>query len=423
MTLVAFFMLLLLGVPIVFVLLATSSIYIIKTENYMLFESLPQQFFSGIESYGLLAIPLFMMTGELMNRSGITQRLIGMGTLFLGSLRGGLAYINIIANMMMASIMGSAIAQIAVMSKVMVPEMKKQGYDPAYAGALTATGGLLSPIIPPSMLFIIYGVLAQVPIGDMFIAGILPGLILFSGFVCVIVVLGFKYKYPKENKIERKQLLNDFYTALPAVLIPIVIVGSILLGIATPTESAGVAVVLAFIIGKIFYNNIRLSDVPDIIKETALSSSAIIILIAGAHVLGLVLVFEQIPQQIAVWLTTLTSDPFMFMLLVTLGLLLVGMVLDGIAALILVVPILLPIAIQNYGIDPVHFGVVVCINLVLGLLTPPVGTGLFVAADMSNVSIIRMFKALVPFLCVCLAVLVLLSWQPILTTGLISLRS
>lgn len=419
MTAAIFFITLFIGSPIFFVLVLTASFYIFSSENFILFNSLPQQLFSGSESYGLLAIPLFMLTGELMNRGGVTVRLVGMARMFLGNVKGGLAYINLIANMMMAAIMGSAIAQIVVMSKVMVPEMERAGYDRGFAGALTAAGGLLSPIIPPSMLFIIYGVLAQVPIGDMFIAGIVPGLILFAAFIIIVALLGFRHNYPAEVKASWSELKRDLFYALPALSIPVVIVGSIMSGLATPTESAGIATVLSFLIGRFIYRTIHLSDIGSILKDTATGSAAVIVMIAAAHVLGWALIFEQIPQQVAHWLSGVTSSPFLFMLLVMLALLLIGMVLDGIAALILVVPILLPIAVNNYQIDPVHFGVVVCINLVLGLLTPPVGTGLFVTANMAEVSMFRVFRSLLPFLAVCLAILVLLSGFPALTIGLL----
>lgn len=420
MTALVFFFSLFIGVPVFFVLLATAIYYIYSSGNSVLFQSLPQQLFSGSESYGLLAIPLFMLTGELMNRGGVTVRLVGLARMFLGNVKGGLAYINLVANMMMAAIMGSAIAQIVVMSKVMVPEMEKSGYDRGFAGALTAAGGLLSPIIPPSMLFIIYGVLAQVPIGDMFIAGIMPGLILFTLFISIVAFLGYRHDFPSEPRVEWSQLKQNMLYALPALMIPIVIVGSIMSGFATPTESAGVATVLSFLIGKYIYKSLSIVDISGILKDTALGSTAVIVMIAAAHVLGWALIFEQLPQHVAHWLGSVTSSPFLFMLLVTAALLLIGMVLDGIAALILVVPILLPIAVNNYGIDPVHFGVVVCINLVLGLLTPPVGTGLFVAANMAEVSMFKVFKSLLPFLMASLMTLIFLSGVPYLTLGLIN---
>lgn len=416
---VLFFILLLVGLPIAFVLCVSGATYIFWSDNTILFESFPQQLFSGIESYGLLAIPLFMLVGELMNEGGLTRRLVAMAAVFLGGVRGGLAYINLLANMMMASIMGSAVAQIAVMSKVMVPEMEKAGYDRSYAAALTAAGGLLSPIIPPSMLFVIYGVLAQVAIGDMFIAGIIPGLLLSFGFLVVMALLGFRYSYPKTERKKREQAVQDLVAGLPASAIPLVIIGGITLGIATPTESAALAVVASFLIGAFVYKDLKIVALDKILLNTALSSAGVVFLIAAANIFGWVLVYEQIPQAAAGWLSDLTDNPFLFMLLVNMSLLLIGMVIDGIAALIMTVPILLPIATNVYDIDPYHFGVVICINLVLGLLTPPVGTGLYVASAMSQSSPTAIFKALLPFLLVTLSVIVLLSWQPGFVTALV----
>ncbi|WP_420547947.1 TRAP transporter large permease [Curvivirga sp.] len=417
-----FFALLLIGLPIALVLMVTAIIYIYNTGNTDLFSSLPQQLFGGVESYGLLAIPLFMLAGEFMNEGGLTKRLVRMASVFVNGLRGGLAYVNLIANMMMASIMGSAVAQIAVMSKVMVPEMEKQGYDRAYAGALTAAGGLMSPIIPPSMLFVIYGVLAQIPIGDMFIAGVIPGLLMGTGFIIAVALIGIKYNYPKSAKITLHQARKDFLLGLPAMSIPAVIIGGILLGFATPTESASIAIVAALLIGKFVYKELRFRNLGKVLYSTAISSSAVIFMIAGAKMLGWALIFEQIPQTVAVWLTSLSENPFVFLLLVNLALLVVGMVIDGIAALIMTVPILLPIATDVYGIDPYHFGVVICLNLVLGLLTPPVGSGLYVAAAMSNVGPTAIFRALVPFLTVSVMILLLLIWQPLLVTYLPSIK-
>ncbi|MFT6558153.1 TRAP transporter large permease [Sneathiella sp.] len=418
MILALFIILLLIGLPIAIVVMTTAIGYILNSGNFGLFDSLPQQLFGGIESYGLLAIPLFMLAGEFMNEGGLTKRLVAMASVFVSGFKGGLAYVNLIANMMMASIMGSAVAQIAVMSNVMVPEMEKKGYDRAYAGALTAAGGLMSPIIPPSMLFVIYGVLAQIPIGDMFIAGVVPGLMMGTGFILVVALLGLKYNYPKSAKITLSEARSDLLMGLPSLIIPVVIIGGILLGIATPTESASIAVVAALVIGKYVYKELQFKNFGSLLFNTALNSSAVIFMVAGANLLGWALIFEQLPQTVAAWLAALSDDPLVFLLLVNLALLLVGMVIDGIAALVMVVPILLPIAVNVYGIDPYHFGVIVCLNLVLGLLTPPVGSGLFVAASMSRVPPTAIFKALLPFLAMSMFILLLLIWQPWLVTGL-----
>ena len=414
-----FAVLLFIGLPIALVLAASALFYIWYSGQTVLLQSYAQQMFSGIESYGLLAIPLFMLAGELMNEGGITRRLIDFAGIFIGRVRGGLAYINLIVNMMMASIIGSAAAQIAIMSQAMVPEMERQGYDRSFAAATTAAGGLLSPIIPPSMLFVIFGVLAQIAIGDLFIAGIIPGLLMAVGFFCAIAFLGTRYEYPVGREQTRSDKIRALKMGLPTLLIPLVIVGGILAGIATPTESAAVASVAAFILGKLVYRELKLARLGEVFLRTAINTSVVVFIVATANLFGWIIIYEQIPQAIAVWLVSVTQDPFVFLLLVNLGLLFVGMILDGIAALILVVPILLPIAQEHYGIDPFHFGVVVCINLVLGLLTPPVGAGLFITSAMTGVKPGDLFKALVPFLATTLFVLVLLSWQPWLVTLLI----
>ena len=414
-----FFILLFVGVPIALVLMISTLVYIFASGQTVLLQSFSQQLFSGMESYGLLAIPLFMLAGELMNEGGITRRLIDFASVFVGRVRGGLAYVNLIVNMMMASIIGSAAAQIAIMSRAMVPEMEQQGYDKSFAAATTAAGGLLSPIIPPSMLFVIYGVLAQIAIGDMFIAGIIPGLLMASGFFVALALIGVKRKLPLGNSDPLPQKLQSLKLGLPTLIIPLVIVGGIVAGIATPTESAAVASVAAFVLGKFLFRELKISRMPTVLYRTAINTSVVVFIVAAAKVFGWIIVYEQVPQTLAKQLAELTKDPFIFLLMINAILLGVGMILDGIAALILVVPILLPIAQSQYGIDPFHFGVVVCINLVLGLLTPPVGAGLFVTTAMTGVKPGDLFRQLLPFLATTLIVLILLCWQPWLVTALI----
>lgn len=419
MTFAAFFVLLFCAVPIALVLALTSIWYIWTSGNAVLFDSYPQQLFSAIDSYGLMAIPLFMLAGELMNEGGLTSRLINMARILVGGFRGGLAYINLVANMMMAAIMGSAASQIAIMSRAMVPAMEKEGYDSSYAAAITAAGGLLSPIIPPSMLFVLYGVLAQVPIAEMFIAGILPGLIMSALFFLVIAVVGLVKQYPKGEWPSRKQSVEFFLMGLPAGLIPVVIIGGILTGLATPTESAALASLGALFIGRYVYKDLQLNHLPEILKRTALNSGMVVMLISAAGVFGWVVVYEQLPQAAAGWITQQTSDPFVFLLMVIGVLVLIGMVLDGIAALILVVPILLPIAQQQFDISPYQFGVVVCLTLVMGLLTPPVGAGLFIGSAMTGVPPMKIFRSLLPFLLATLVTLVLLAAIPELVVAFI----
>ncbi len=419
MTPVIFLVCLLAAVPVAYVLTLTAIWYIWESGNTVLFDSFAQKMFSGLENYGLLAIPLFMLTGEIMNEGGMTRRLINAARVFVGGFRGGLAYINLLANMFMAAIIGSATAQIAVMASAMTPAMENEGYDTGFAVATTAAGGLLAPVIPPSMMFVIFGVLAQIPIGDMFLAGILPGLILASAFAVVITAIGFFRGFPGGAWYARREAVSALLYCLPATLIPFAIIGGILFGISTPTESAAIASVVAFLVGWLVYRELKPATLFGMFKRTAVNASMIIFMIAAANVFGWVIIYEALPQKLAALITAITDNPFLFLLIVNLILLLVGMLIDGIAAVILITPILLPIAMSDYGISPYQFGVVICLNLVLGLLTPPVGVGLYIASSMSGATPGRILRSLWPFLLAVAAVLVLLSRFPSISTALI----
>jgi len=419
MTISVFFLCMFCAVPVAFVLILTALTYVQASGNAVLFDSFAQQLFSGLENYGLLAIPLFMMTGELMNEGGMTRRLVQAARVFVGGFRGGLAYINLLANMFMAAIIGSAASQIAVMSRAMVPEMKQEGYRPGFAAATTAAGGLLAPVVPPSMMFVIYGVLAQLPIGDMFIAGILPGLLLFGAFVIVITLIGLAQGFPQGQWMSRSDAAQALLGCLPASLIPVTIIGGILFGIATPTESAAVASLVAFTTAWFSGQRLTLPRLFRLFRRTAVNSGMVVFMIAAANVFGWVVVYEALPQKLAASITAITSDPFLFLLIVNALLLFVGMLIDGIAAVILVTPILLPIATGSYDIDPFQFGVVMCLNLVLGLLTPPVGVGLFITSSMTGIRVGEILSALWPFLLSVAVVLVALSYWPLLSTTLL----
>ncbi len=419
MTAVVFAVLLFAAVPISIVLGLAAMVYIVQSDNAVLFDSFCQQMFSGLENYGLLAIPLFMLTGELMNEGGITSRLINAARVFVGGLRGGLAWINILANMFMAAIVGSATSQIAIMSRAMVPIMAKEGYNLGFSAATTAAGGLLAPVIPPSMLFVIFAVLAQVPVGDMFVAGIIPGLLMFIGFAFVLAFFSLLTPFPQGQWMTAKAAFKALLDCLPSLLIPGSIIGTILFGVATPTESAAVASVIALLLGIFIYREIKFRALAKIFIRTAKNSALVIFMIAAANVFGWVIIYEALPQKLAALITTVTSDPFLFLLIVNAALLLVGMLIDGIAAMILIIPILLPIAMNSYDISPFQFGVIISINLILGLLTPPVGIGLYIASSMSGAEPTEIFKALWPFLLSTLLVLLALSKFPILSMALL----
>ena len=414
-----FVAIMLVGVPIGLCLCLSGIFYIYSTGNPVLLQSYATQMFAGVDSYGLIAIPLFILIGEVMNSGGITRRLVDLSMAFVGSVKGGLAYVNILANMLVSSIIGSATAQVAIMSQVMVPEMEKQGYDKTFAAGLTVYGGMLGPIIPPSVMFVVYSVLAQVAVGDMLIAGILPGILLTLLFFVVIACMGLVYNYPRSAKRTLRQRATTVLTSSPTLLIPLVIVGSILTGLANPTEAAAVGAVCAVLVGKYVTREFKYSDLSGIMLRSAIYSAIVLFLVAAASVFSWLLIYGKVPQMVAAWIQTVAHDPVTFLLLVNLILLVIGTVIDGIPGLIMTAPILLPIATEVYHIDPRHFGVVIVINLVLGLMTPPVGLSFFVAAAVTGAKPGKMFIVTLPFFVISCVALVMLSLFPSLSLGLL----
>lgn len=418
--LLIFIILLLMRVPIALILGIVSIAYMIVTTQYGLFANVSQTLYSGVASFSLLAIPLFMLAGELMNSSGITVRLIDFARKAVGHFKGGLAYVNVIANMFLASIIGSATAQTAMMSRIMIPEMEKAGYSRSFAAATTASAALLGPIIPPSMLFIIYGVSMSVSINDMFIAGVIPGILLAGALIITIALLGFKHNFPKSDKAAFKDVVTSFVKIFPAFLVPLTIIVGILSGVFTATESAAIACVIAILVGIFVYRDLKLSHFPKIFVNAAISTAVVTMLLSMANLFSWVLAFEQIPQMIVKAIADFTDSPYIFLLLVNLFLLITGIFLDEMAVMVILLPILSPL-VYSYGIDPVHFGVIICLNATIGILTPPVGAGLFIASSVGNVRMESLIRSIVPFVIVAIIVLALLTYIPPLTTWLPSI--
>lgn len=411
-----FILLLLVGVPVAVVLALSTLAYIFVSGETVLLSSFLVQIYNGMSAYALLAIPLFILVGEMMHECGITQQLIAVARVIVGPLRGGLAQVNLVANGFMAAIIGSAIAQSAMMSRVMVPEMKEHGYDTADAAAITCAGSMLGPIIPPSMPFIVFAVLGQVSVSGMFIAGIIPGIMLFIGFVSIVAFAARRRNYPASERIDRAGVRQIVVTALPALLVPASIMVTILFGFGSPTDAAAVTSIVALLLGKLYYRRFRFSRLPSVFLNTALNSAMVLFLIGTANAFGWVIVYAGIPQRLSLWIASLTADPTVFLLLVVAMLLIVGTMLESMAALILIVPILLPIAQDVFAIDAVQFGVVVVLTLVIGLVTPPVGAVLYVAAGITNIAPITIFRPMIAYVLLAVAVTVLLAVFPPLTT-------
>lgn len=416
-TLIVFFGLLFAGLPIVGTILAGAIAFMASNDLTVLFDSIPIQFYGPLEINSLLAIPLFLLVGEIMNKAGLTQRLIAVAEVLVGGFRGGLAYANLFTNAMAASILGSAVAQIGVMSKVMIPAMERVGYKREFSGAVTVSAGLLGPIIPPSMLMIIYGVVAVQPIAPLFIAGIVPGLLIVTVLTLVIFAFGvFGPGLPAGRPDSRQGSLKVLFEGLVPAVIPVVVIAGIMLGVMTPTESGAVAAILALVLGFV-YRELKLKDLSPILLGVALNTATITGLIAAASVLSWVLAFQGVPDLVVEYMAGLTSSPFVFLLLVIGMMVLLGMFLESISVLIVVVPLLMPVVTQ-LGIDPIHFGVVCTVATVIGLVTPPVGPGLYIAMVQADLRMGPLFKATLPFLLAVMATMVLIAAVPALSTWL-----
>lgn len=421
-TLIVFFGLLFAGLPIVGTILVGALTFMLTNDLSMLFDSIPIQFYGALEINSLLAIPLFLLVGEIMNKAGLTQRLIAVAEVLVGSMKGGLAYANLFTNAMAASILGSAVAQIGVMSKVMIPAMERMGYPRAFSGAVTVSAGLLGPIIPPSMLMIIYGVVAVQPIAPLFIAGIVPGLLIVVALALVIFAHDFFGPgLPAGTRSGRSASIKVLLEGLVPAVIPVVVIAGIMMGVMTPTESGAVASIISLLLGFI-YREIKVSDLNKILMDVATNTATITGLIAAASVLSWVLAFQGVPDLVVAYMQGLTDSPFVFLLLVIFMMLILGMFLESISVLIVTVPLLMPV-VTTLGIDPIHFGVVCTLATVIGLVTPPVGPGLYIAMVQADIRMGPLFKATLPFLAAVMLVLVLIAALPVLSTWLPALMS
>lgn len=421
-TLLVFFGLLFAGLPIAGTILVGALTFMLTNDLSVLLDSIPIQFYGALEINSLLAIPLFLLVGEIMNKAGLTQRLIAVAEVLVGSLKGGLAYANLFTNAMAASILGSAVAQIGVMSKVMIPAMERMGYKREFSGAVTVTAGLLGPIIPPSMLMIIYGVVAVQPIAPLFIAGIVPGLLIVLALAVVIFLHNFVGDgLPAGRRSGRAASIKVLLEGLVPAVIPLVVITGIMLGVMTPTESGAVAAMISLALG-FAYREIKWTDLGKILADVATNTATITGLIAAASVLSWVLAFQGVPDLVVAYMQGLTQSPFVFLLLVIGMLLVLGMFLESISVLIVTVPLLMPV-VTTLGIDPIHFGVVCTLATVIGLVTPPVGPGLYIAMVQADIRMGPLFKATLPFLAMVLLTLVLIAAVPALSTWLPALTS
>ncbi|OCX63784.1 C4-dicarboxylate ABC transporter permease [Thioclava sp. SK-1] len=381
---------------------------------------IPQKMYAGMDSFVLLCIPGFILAGNLMNAGGITERIVRLAQALVGWMRGGLGLTNVAASMLFGGISGTAAADAASIGGMMIPGMKKAGYPADFSAAITAASSTVGPIIPPSVPMIIVGTLSGISVGKMFIAGALPGVLMGVAMMITAWIIARRKNFPRQPWQGMGELWKAFLGAFWAVAMTAFIVGGLLIGFATPTETAIVASVYAFVVGAFVYRGLKLRDVPKIVIDSAVSAAAILALVGLANVFGWILVSERIPQTIADAVLGVTDNKFLVILLINLVLLAVGMFMETIAALIILFGPLLALA-TGVGVDPLHFAVFAVLNLMIGLTTPPVGVCLFICADIGRVSLWQVTRAIAPFLITNLIVLMLVSYVPFFSTWLPSL--
>lgn len=398
-----------LGIPIGFALMISAAIAMAISGIDLIM--VPIQMFSGVNKVILLAIPLFIFMGELMGATSISDRIIGLARALVGWMRGGLAHVNVVTSMFMAEMSGSAVADAAVMSKIFVPSMTKQGYPKSFAASVTATSATLGIIIPPSIPMVLYGVTTNTSIKDLFIAGVIPGVLLACAFMVTNYIFARRENHPVDARFEPVRLMQALREAFIPLLIPVLVVGGLIGGFVTPTEAAAVGVVAALLFGWLLHNDLDLAKVYDLALVTVRQTSVVMLIIAGSAVLGQFLANEQIPAQIASSLGGVTDDYVLRMLLINVFLLFLGMFLHASAAIIVVVPMLLPLS-REMGIDPIHFGVIVCLNLGIGQQTPPVASVLLTVCSATGLKIEEVMTYCKWFILAMFVTLMIVSFTP-----------
>ena len=414
---VVLFVLLILTVPIAFSLglASTLGVFMHETLNPQL---IGQVIFNSLNSFPLMAIPFFILAGNLMAVGGIAKRLVDFSMTLIGHFTGGLAMVAIVTSMIFASMSGSGAATTAAIGMILIPAMVAKGYKIEYASANQAVAGSLGIIIPPSIALILFGVAAEVSISDLFVATVIPGLLITVSLMIAAFVIAKKNGW---KGIEQKSSLKDvgkaFKSAVLALLTPVIVLGGIYGGIFTPTEASVIAVVYSFLVGFVIYREIKIKDLFEIFRKSAVSTAVIMIVIGTAGLFGFYLSITGVPELVFDMIDSTIANKIMFLLVLNILLLLMGMFMDGSAAILILVPLLLPTAIE-FGVDPVHFGVIMICNLAIGLVTPPVGIDLFVVSQITKVPIMRVAKAVVPLVIIMFVDVLLITYLPFLSTWL-----
>lgn len=403
------------GIPIAYALFGAAIFYFTFFDAGMPADLVLQKFISSAASFPLIAIPFFIMAGSVMNYAGISKRLMQMAEVLTGHLAGGLAQVNVVLSLFMGGVSGSANADAAMQSKILVPQMEKKGYHRGFSAAITASSSAISPVIPPGIVMIIYALIAQVSIAELFIAGYVPGFLMAAALMITVSIIARKRQYApsRDSKAKLPEIGKQFIDSIWALLLPFGIILGLRFGLFTPTEAGAVAVLVSVCIGAFIYRELKFSHAKAILLDTIYGTGTVVSIIVAASVFGYYLTWEQIPQALTQLLVDLTDNKYVLLAMVNILLLAVGMILEGGAALIILAPLLAPVAVA-LGIDPVHFGIIMIVNIMIGGITPPFGTLMFTTCSITKTSVADFVKEVWPFILALLAVLVVITYVPAL---------
>jgi len=404
------------AMPVAWSMAIASGLYMLLGPKIPL-QGLVQRMIGGIDTFPLLAIPFFILAGNLMNTGGITDRLVRFSKALVGHIRGGLAHVVVVTNMIMAGMSGSGIADAAGSGSVLIPAMKRAGYGVAFAAAVVGAAGTIGPIIPPSIPFVIYGSLANTSIGRLLLAGAVPGVLMGILLMVFVYFIARRRDYPAENRASRSELLQATLHAIPPMGMPVIILGGIIAGVMTPTEAACAGAAYAFVLGFCVYGELKLRDFPKIITESVAGTAAVAIIIAAAQPMGWILTYEQAPMKVLALFQDAQLSKAVLLLTINVIMLILGCFLEGLAVMVMAVPVLMPL-LRQAGIDPLHFGVLFVLNIMIGTITPPVGTIMYVVCALGKISIGEFTREVWPFVVALVFCLFIVTYIPILSTWL-----
>lgn len=407
--------LVLVGVPIGIAMIAVSMGYFYYVDRGVFLAV--QRMVDGLDTFPLLAVPLFILAAAILNSAGITNHLFGFARSLVGHVRGGLGHVNVLASLFFSGMSGSALADAGGLGKMEIKAMRQAGYDDDFAGAVTAISSLIGPLVPPSITMVLYGVIANVSIGQLFLGGIVPGLLCAIALMGMVGVVSMRRSYPRDSRRSLREIVCLLWKSSPALATPLVIIGGIFSGYFSPTEAAAITVLYVLLIDLVFYRELTWQRLWDAVYETVVTSSAIATIIAGVSLFSFIFAREQAPQQIAEFFLFIADSPLTFLIVANLLIFVLGCFIEALVILLVIVPILVPIA-TSFGLDPVHFGIIMILNLMISIMTPPMGMALFVVSQVGEIPYQKLALAILPWLIPPVLVLILVCAFPVLATGL-----